>query len=846
MNLCSTRRSAGLPFIIQALLTSEPGISSSLFFKDTISSLLSMASIQKIEGNLDEKVHALNILRALFRDACLSDVLIPFVSEALKVSIIGFKSQSWAVRNSSTLLFSALMTRIFGVISSQDEGGRKNHLTGRTFFSYYKESYAFLFNELEHCVSVLSKNQESISLVPALYPILLLLGRLYPAPGECDSRLVSFIPFLDVCSSSPVWKVRVLVAKALVPLISAENYLFTLQSLFDSLPHTGNVIQGHNRIHGKCLQILYLLRECCHLSEEHKKLIEKNLYFWVHSHSELAMKFNKCYTTRAAFLEVILAAITMNITLDATFLLNVTKDVLSEIMTISKDPDKEYYLNLAVIIVLLSLQQMEQGKVYIFLGNFGCKSDSVSVFIQHFLVTPYESVQSIVLQFLVCIFQKENRICGPNLDSSISPIFFSNVISIAVCTLIEKHSSVFSDLHNDQDLTKFILKMLAMENINPSSLGLVFHLLYLMPSTVDLEWDFIEQNQASCSCVKLEYVLSHMKNCKRDDISNPMLLFSTCVVVKICTSSIQKISSDLSSCTKCMTVLKKWSEVMEESSGSENCISKRRAVLNAFQIIPYELLLNKSRILDDFTIKLWQALLYLLIDDEPEIKQMSSELIISMKASGESERRILPVVPSMALDIMIEIFIKAQLCSSSQCVAVLLNWMLSCEVQTFDCVGDEQPFDRGELNVFAEDLLLTNIVYKHLSQYLQSKCIGKSFSLSLKKVSNWKFSTDSKIDDEVSIDQIVISFLSELDAILQRLLSRGAVSSLLDCHFDVDLLQISQRLYAIMCFSSWISESVKCLGLAILAKMKKIKGRPFFLEDLLSQVKMCFLKNETH
>ncbi|KFM72214.1 Thyroid adenoma-associated protein, partial [Stegodyphus mimosarum] len=43
MQLCPTRRSAGLPFIIQALLASEPGIGNSSFFKETMSIFLSLA-----------------------------------------------------------------------------------------------------------------------------------------------------------------------------------------------------------------------------------------------------------------------------------------------------------------------------------------------------------------------------------------------------------------------------------------------------------------------------------------------------------------------------------------------------------------------------------------------------------------------------------------------------------------------------------------------------------------------------------------------------------------------------------------------------------------------------------
>ncbi|GIY72426.1 thyroid adenoma-associated protein homolog [Caerostris extrusa] len=335
--LCSTRRSAGLPFVVQAILTSEPLASSSLY-KDTISKLLSMASIEEDTENFNEKVHALNILRALFRDASLSDELIHFVSKALKVSIIGFNSKIWAVRNSCTLLFTALMARIFGTKASQDEAGKKNRLSGRTFFSYYKDLYNFLYCELKHCSAVLRQDQAtcSISLLPTLYPILLILGRLYPAPGEQDPYLSSFIPFINACARSPIWKVRVASAKAFIPLIPAERFSRTFKFLLDSLPFDDNfVIHHHNKFHGKCLQILHLLRECQYLSDVHKKQMEKNLAPRIQSILELVLKVNildKCFTVKTTLLNIVLTAfeIPMNITIDSAVLVKLIIEITSK------------------------------------------------------------------------------------------------------------------------------------------------------------------------------------------------------------------------------------------------------------------------------------------------------------------------------------------------------------------------------------------------------------------------------------------------------------------------------------------------------------------------------------
>lgn len=62
--ICATRRSAGVPFMIQALITSELQVCSSSGLQYCMQQLFALC---RSEENEDSRTHALNILRALFR-----------------------------------------------------------------------------------------------------------------------------------------------------------------------------------------------------------------------------------------------------------------------------------------------------------------------------------------------------------------------------------------------------------------------------------------------------------------------------------------------------------------------------------------------------------------------------------------------------------------------------------------------------------------------------------------------------------------------------------------------------------------------------------------------------------
>ncbi|KAG7301911.1 hypothetical protein JYU34_013330 [Plutella xylostella] len=146
--LCATRRSAGVPYIIQALVTTELQVNGHpRCFHRCMSRLLALAHLDPHQPHTAAEVEtSLNILRALFRNTTLGEAGASYVGEGLLTAIKGFDANTWPERNSSTLLFSALTVRIFGVQRSKDGDNLcvRNKMTGRIFFLRYPQLYDFM------------------------------------------------------------------------------------------------------------------------------------------------------------------------------------------------------------------------------------------------------------------------------------------------------------------------------------------------------------------------------------------------------------------------------------------------------------------------------------------------------------------------------------------------------------------------------------------------------------------------------------------------------------------------------------------------------------------------------
>ncbi|KAG8229711.1 hypothetical protein J437_LFUL009836, partial [Ladona fulva] len=248
----------------KALVTTELDVSQPSCLKEAMECLLTLLekdSDQDLDENMrtESCTHAMNILRALFRHSLLGELVAPYVSRGVMAAITGFKGDTWASRNAATLLFGALIIRIFGVKHSRDELNRRNRMTGRVFFERFPSLYDFLLGELKEAADVSTEKSDSatsssLHLFPSLFPVLLILSRLYPSSLEgTDSnlQLSAFIPFVECCLKSKIYKTRELAARAMVPLITSNVYVSHLDGAFSKAMNVG---VEQNNIHGILLQ----------------------------------------------------------------------------------------------------------------------------------------------------------------------------------------------------------------------------------------------------------------------------------------------------------------------------------------------------------------------------------------------------------------------------------------------------------------------------------------------------------------------------------------------------------------------------------------------------------------
>uniref|UniRef100_A0A6A7FT53 tRNA (32-2'-O)-methyltransferase regulator THADA n=1 Tax=Hirondellea gigas TaxID=1518452 RepID=A0A6A7FT53_9CRUS len=292
---CATRRSAGVPFIIQALLSTEPTTHGNIHLKKTIATLLSYAA-SKTQNKSYTRLHAFNILRALYKDTNLGDVVIPYVSDGVKAAIDGFSCTWWSIRNSATLLFAALITRMLGVKKIKDDLHSKNAMSGLVFFRRFPDLYGYLLDKLKAGACDILEGK----LTASLYPVLLLLARLSPAPLEGVTSsicLANFVPFVISCTKSQIFQLRVLASRALGPLVTVNHLKKTLSVLCDQACSA-----KQNEVHGALLSILQLLGSFCSrvTSEEQKSCILSDLTSLV----ALATHENPCLLTQAVAVDL--------------------------------------------------------------------------------------------------------------------------------------------------------------------------------------------------------------------------------------------------------------------------------------------------------------------------------------------------------------------------------------------------------------------------------------------------------------------------------------------------------------------------------------------------------------
>lgn len=211
-----TRRSAGLPGLIQTLLAAD---SSGSLVNSTINSLLAMTkTVENLDQVKDTKLcHALHILGGIVQNAAVSRHVVSHIQNIMVACVQAFESRSWSERNAALQLFGALAPRVLGQKKLRSNAGDENIDHNKVNILEINIRFPDLLPLL---IEKLKPRESScVLLSAAIVPILTLLASLEKSPSgayskQQDLNLEMMIwqgiaPYL----SSPVIQVRQLASK---------------------------------------------------------------------------------------------------------------------------------------------------------------------------------------------------------------------------------------------------------------------------------------------------------------------------------------------------------------------------------------------------------------------------------------------------------------------------------------------------------------------------------------------------------------------------------------------------------------------------------------------------------
>ncbi|XP_073528138.1 tRNA (32-2'-O)-methyltransferase regulator THADA isoform X2 [Phyllobates terribilis] len=704
--LCATRRSAGIPFYIQALLASEPKNSKAGLLKMTMKELISLAMpLSDLSGNSSTipQVHALNILRAVFRDTRLGENVIPYVGEGTQAAILGFTSPVWAVRNSSTLLFSTLITRIFGVKRGKDERSKKNRMTGREFFSRFPTLYPFLLEQLEVVANTVDSQTGESKLHPSLYLLLLILSKLYPSPMDGTYSALSmapFIPFIMRCGHSPVHRSREMAARALVPFLMVQDIPQTAANLLRSLPDTSGCIVRQNHIHGVLLQVLYMLQsffEAKHITNSQRLRQEiRDITHSLKARLWLAKRGNPCLVTRAAFTDILNTVINyMGTDRDEAFATNFWEDIchvigdcelIEEADHTAAVPGFILYLQsvTSLILSMLNLNIQVEGATAGWVGP--AMKLNPSLLVQKMLESQFHEVRSLILGSMLHWMKRDS-----------------------------------GDEYLSHEIQKIIFQMKMKEN-NVKCLHQVLRILNEMnvEKILFTAKDHFQMEPKDL----LRRILSLVSTSSHSvEIQSSALKLSSKLVVSLASEAQEAIESEL----------KDWVALVVRCCGDELQTEVKLAAAQILtDIAPYFLTSPRLVLGLSDTLQLWMCVLWLLQCEDPEVRDVAADIICvyhtQKNNSSGTGFQYCTVNPPMALDLTFGILCKLlqQWNHVAQGVTVLLGWLLGeddlSSPETSKMVEDDL-FEKGEVNFWAEKLLYIRLLSKHLKKLIASTAL---------------------------------------------------------------------------------------------------------------------------
>ncbi|RDD36007.1 Thyroid adenoma-associated protein, partial [Trichoplax sp. H2] len=250
--------SAGLPLLIQSILSSEPQNAKKTLLRLSMKTL-ELVTRRPIGEEYDEttdlpQTHALYVMKVLYRDSSLGGDVLCYAADGVKCAIQGLRNPIWTIRNASMHLYGALVSRLFGQKRVRDEHSNYNNTQAAEFFSRYPSLKPFLLDELKLAFED-GEVRRTAWIHGGVYPALIILSKLQQ-DEEIDSTnpLQDFIPLLMKLLSAALLQLRDLAARSVAAFISKSKCLDTAIKLLRDI----NEMPSQNHVHGTLITVYHL------------------------------------------------------------------------------------------------------------------------------------------------------------------------------------------------------------------------------------------------------------------------------------------------------------------------------------------------------------------------------------------------------------------------------------------------------------------------------------------------------------------------------------------------------------------------------------------------------------
>lgn len=207
-----------------------------------------------------------------------------YIGKGLMLAIIGFTDNDWSIRNSSLMLYSAILGRLFPK-GNEERPSFKNKLNIIQFFIRAPNLIKFFAEEIQKF-----KNSDQFNQYPSLYPICLIFSKLLPYDMKDDSvecnnkeletmedlqlderriilpsEIKTFKNLLLDCTGHQNYLGRVLVARAMVPFIPVNKMVAKIDDLI--IGKRKDIKKDHNKAQGLLLVAKFVLSNFLKISK---------------------------------------------------------------------------------------------------------------------------------------------------------------------------------------------------------------------------------------------------------------------------------------------------------------------------------------------------------------------------------------------------------------------------------------------------------------------------------------------------------------------------------------------------------------------------------------------------